>query len=450
MSWNTTDWSWRLQNAHSVHPLWSYWAICNPDKTEAISNLPTPETVKEVRSFLGMAGYYRQCVPQFANVAAPLVRLTKKHARFAWGQEQQEAFEVLKELLISSRVMAHPDTSKPYKLYTDACDYAIGAILLQEDNEGVERPIQYISKQLAGAQLNWATIEKEAYAVVHALTKLRPYLYGAEFVIYTDHKQLKSLFRSEVKNTKIQRWAVLIAEYGAPIEYRKGAHNIRADMLSRIRNPTPEISSVDTTKVWFAAEDLGGEHPNNIPWEFDNLEKDSLREEQKTMPEYQLAFEEDSGYKLKDGLLYTLHTPTNGIEYPRLVLPPELSIPSHKVSPRRGRALGSQENLGSTYKWPGQRKDVVKVLDQCECCAVNSGRREYPPPTQMPIAAYPGHIVGMDLCGPFPISPHGNKYILTIIDHCSGWVELKPIPTKESSHVLRYLEKEYLPRFGAP
>ena len=426
---------------------------CNPDKTEAIANLASPETVKEVRSFLGMAGYYRQCVPQFAKVAAPLVRLTKKQARFSWGQEQQEAFDVLKELLVSSQVMAHPDTSKPYKLYTDACDYAIGAILVQEDDDGVERPIQYVSKQLAGAQLNWATIEKEAYAVVHALTKLRPYLYGAEFVIYTDHKPLKSLFLSEVKNTKIQRWAVLIAEYGAPIEYRKGAHNIRADMLSRIRTPTPEISAVETTDVWFAAEDLEGEHPNNIPWEFDKLEKDLLREEQKEMPEYQLAFEEDSGYELKDGLLYTLHTPANGIEYPRLVLPPSCR---YRVIRRAHTEVGHQavrktlDRLQEAYKWPGQRKDVVKVLGQCERCAINNGRREYPPPTQMPIAAYPGHIVGMDLCGPFPISPHGNKYILTIIDHCSGWVEVKPIPTKESRHVLRYLEQEYLPRFGAP
>ena len=426
---------------------------CNPDKTDAIANLQVPETVKEVRSFLGMAGYYRQCVPQFAKVAAPLVRLTKKHARFTWGPEQQKSFETLKELLVSSRVMAHPDTSKPYKLYTDACDYAIGAILVQEDEHGMERPIQYVSKQLAGAQLNWATIEKEAYAVVHALTKLRPYLYGAEFVIYTDHKPLKSLFLSEVKNTKIQRWAVLIAEYGAPIEYRKGAHNIRADMLSRIRGPTPEVSAIDTTDVWFAAEDLEGEHPNAIPWEFDKLEKEELRKEQKDMSEYQLAFEEDSGYELKDGLLYTLHTPANGTEYPRLVLPPSCR---YRVIRRAHTEVGHQsvrktlDRLQEAYKWPGQRKDVVNVLAQCERCAVNSGRREYPPPTQMPIAAYPGHIVGMELCGPFPISPHGNKYILTLIDHCSGWVEVKPIPMKESRHVLRYLEQEYLPRFGAP
>ena len=426
---------------------------CNPGKTEAIANLPTPRNVKDVRSFLGMAGYYKQCVPQFAKVASPLVKLTRKYVRFSWGEEQQEAFDTLKKLLISSRVMAHPNTQKPYKLYTDACEYAVGAILVQEDDEGIECPIQYLSKQLAGAQLRWATIEKEAYAVVYALTKLRPYLYGAEFTIYTDHKPLKALFLSEVKNTKIQRWAVLIAEYGAPIEYRKGAHNIRADMLSRIRDPQLEVSLVDTTEVWFAAEDLEGEHPTSIPWEFDQLEKDSLREEQKEMPEYKLAFEEDSGYELKDGLLYTIQAPPRGMEYPRLVLPPSCR---YRVIRRAHTEVGHQalrktlDRLQEAYKWPGQRRDVAKVLAQCERCAINNGRREYPPPTDMPVAAYPGQIVGMDMCGPFPVTPHGNRYILTVIDHCTGWVEVKPLPTKESQHVLRYLEQEYLPRYGAP
>ena len=144
------------------------------------------------------------------------------------------------------QVMAYPQLDKPYKLYTDACDYAIGGILCQEDDHGIERPIQYISKQLSGAALRWATIEKEAYAVVYALDKLRPYLYASEFTIFTDHKPLKSLFLSEIKNTKIQRWAVLIAEYGAPIQYRKGKNNIRADMLSRIKT---QVSAEDPSHL---------------------------------------------------------------------------------------------------------------------------------------------------------------------------------------------------------
>ena len=122
--------------------------------------------------------------------------------------------------------------------------------------QGIERVIQYVSKKLTPSQRKWAVIEKEAWAVVYSLKKLRPYLYGAEFTILTDHKPLKALFLSEVNNTRIQRWAVLIAEHGAPIEYRKGSNNIRADMLSRIL-PVQEIGVID-------AED-----ESCIPWEVD-------------------------------------------------------------------------------------------------------------------------------------------------------------------------------------
>ena len=181
-------------------------------------------------------------MPDYARIAEPIVRLTRKGVDFAWGEAQQNAFNALKALLVSPMVMAHPDVNKPYKLYTDACDYAIGGILCQLDEKGVERVIQYISHQLNPIQRRYATIEKEAYALVYALNKLRPYLLGSEFVAYTDHKPLKSLFTKEMNNTKIQRWAVLLAEYGAKIEYRQGKNNIRADMLSR-NNRTFGISN---------------------------------------------------------------------------------------------------------------------------------------------------------------------------------------------------------------
>ena len=137
--------------------------------------------------------------------------------------------------------MATPDMDKPYYLYTDASDKAVGAILVQKDDHGMERVIQYVSKALSGSQLNWAAIKKEAYAVVYALKKLRPYLLGADFKIFTDHKPLLALFTGQIENVTIQRWATEIEEFGAPIEYRKGAHNIRADMLSRI-----EVATVST------------------------------------------------------------------------------------------------------------------------------------------------------------------------------------------------------------
>ena len=117
--------------------------------------------------------------------------------------------------------MALPVPSIPYKLYTDASAYAVGAILAQ-DHDNLERPIHYVSKQLTPGQRKWSAIEREAYAIIFALWKLRPYLHGAPFTVYTDHKPLRSLFQCEVKNTRVQRWAMLISEFGCDIQYRKG------------------------------------------------------------------------------------------------------------------------------------------------------------------------------------------------------------------------------------
>ena len=117
----------------------------------SLISLP-PKSVSEIRRFLGMTNYYRQCVPDYAKVAEPIVRLTRKSEDFEWGPAQGHAFGNLKALLVSPAVMAHPDAFAPYRLYTDACDYAIGGILCQMDTNGVERVIQYISHQLNPVQ----------------------------------------------------------------------------------------------------------------------------------------------------------------------------------------------------------------------------------------------------------------------------------------------------------
>lgn len=111
---------------------------------------------------------------------------------------------------------------------------AVGGILVQLDSQGVEKVIQYVSHQLTEVQRRWCAMEREAYAIIYCLQKLRPYLYGAQFEILTDHKPLRALFQSEMANSKVQRWAVVIEEYGAPIKYRKGKNNIRADNVEQI------------------------------------------------------------------------------------------------------------------------------------------------------------------------------------------------------------------------
>jgi hypothetical protein len=176
----------------------------SPSKVEVIRNMTPPTSKKELQGFLGSVNYYRQCIPGLAHIADPLYQLTKNHVPYTWTDEHQASFERLRASLISDAVMAYPDVNRPYKLYTDALNYAIGAILTQEDAAGLDRPVHFISKALSTQQRRWATIEKEAWAVIYALNKLRPYLWGAQFIVYTDHKPLLSLFKQEIRNCKLQ------------------------------------------------------------------------------------------------------------------------------------------------------------------------------------------------------------------------------------------------------
>ena len=118
-------------------------------------------------------------MPNYARLTEPLIALMRRNVSFVWSLSCAEAFQALKGLLVSPSVMAHPDTQRLYKLYTDACNYAVGGILVQDDDSGVERVVQYVSHQLSETQRKWATIEQEAYAVVYCLLKLRPYLFGS-------------------------------------------------------------------------------------------------------------------------------------------------------------------------------------------------------------------------------------------------------------------------------
>ena len=156
----------------------------DPEKTRAIATMTAPTSVTKVRKFLGMTGYYRQTIPDYAKIAAPLIALTRKGVTWDWSIAEQTAFNVFKEALQSNSILTYLQTNKPYKLYTDACDYAVGDILVQVGDDNVERVIQYVPHQLDYTQKRWATIEKEAYVIVYCLQKLRPYLWGGGGQIY--------------------------------------------------------------------------------------------------------------------------------------------------------------------------------------------------------------------------------------------------------------------------
>jgi len=285
-----------------------------PEKTEAIALMAAPTTVKQVQRFMGMVNYYKQFIPNLAEIAVPLTDLTKKYVRFEWSSQCQAAFDTLKVALTSAPILIHPDPSQPYVLYTDASDLAVGGILVQE-REGQEKVIAYLSHKLTGAALSWPAIEKEAYAILYSLKKFHCYLHGAKFEIHTDHKPLKSLFQDEQKNSKLQRWSIQISEYGAPILYHQGKLNVRADMLSRIASVSPQTTHLEV--------------PKEIPmiWQtdcIDNLEELVKHQVDQFLGEREEAevLLDESPYFLQDSILYSLAPPFKGAAVqPRCVLP---------------------------------------------------------------------------------------------------------------------------------
>ena len=395
-----------------------------PEKTEAIANLGRPRTVKQIRSFLGMTGYYRKCIPHYADLSEPLVDLTRRGRKFVWTDNCQKSFEQLKKALISAPIMAFPDVNKPYRLYTDASDFAVGAILVQTDEHGTERPIHFLSHQLSAVQRRWATVEKEAFAVIHALRKLRPYLYSADFIVLTDHKPLRSLFSNEMQNTKIQRWAVMLAEYGARIEHRQGKNNVRADMLSWIEHD--QLSVITGT----SSDPPPDVEPDGIgcrqllevdgikPVELSQLQQQEFKEE------WDLATDTDNDAETEivNGILVSHRLPyAHARPYERILLPSQyrhqIIKRSHEETGHRATS-GTLRRITETYVWPGLRRQVREYIRTCPVCVTHSRKHDRPPMGNMDIPPTPMQTIGIDFIGPYaPPDPQGNRYLLTVVDH---------------------------------
>ena len=205
------------------------------DNIKKIREAPRPKTKTQVRSFLGLTGFYRGYIDKYAEIAEPLTDLTKKKSPnvIKWGETQEKAFSILKRLLVAEPILRLPDMTKPFLLRTDASDAGIGAVLLQQ-HEGKLFPVAYASKKLLPRERNYSIMEKECLAVVWAVKRFNVYLYGAPFVLQTDHQPLAYLNRAKFTNGRITRWALFLQPYSITIEAIKGSQNVGADYMSRV------------------------------------------------------------------------------------------------------------------------------------------------------------------------------------------------------------------------
>jgi hypothetical protein len=207
----------------------------DPAKIEAVQNFPPPIDPNAVRSFLGLANFYRRFVPSFSRIVLPLTALLKKDVEFTWTPQCEQAFTELKQRLTSTPILRPADFDLPFRLYTDASGYAVGAILGQRV-EGKDYVIQYASRTLNTHERNYGVPQKEALAIVWATRLFRNYLLGPKpFLIITDHAPLTGLRRIKDVNGLIGRWSLTLQEYNYMVEYRAGEKN-QVDALSRIRH----------------------------------------------------------------------------------------------------------------------------------------------------------------------------------------------------------------------
>lgn len=388
-------------------------------------------------------------------------------------------------------LLGYPDTSKPYVLYTDASDKAIGACLVQEvenNNQigpGVknEKPFFFLSHKLSETQQRWSTVEKEAFAIHYALQKLDHYLHNATFVIKTDHKPLKYLLDSPMKNRKIQLWALGISGYNCRIEYIAGTENTCADLLLRtlheedapqgkrmeeepdISDKALEINFIDSSQInpkEYASADV--ELPDmpsfsKVVSEFEGI---NMFEEQEKDPEIRalrLNIQQGRAEKsllkrhmLIDDVHYFLSNPEHNPTM-RLYVPKHYRLTvlrSYRDDHGHFGLDKTFDAIRDKYYWPNLYKEIYDHVNKCIICSLRNLKKIKLPTQETDIPPYPFAKLGLDLSGPYPRSLSGNRYIVGFINLFSGWPEAFAVPDKKAENIAHLVIEEIFPRYGAP
>ena len=217
----------------------------NPDNLMKVKQWSSPQTVTQVRQFLGLASYYRKFIRNFSEIAAPLTNLTKKSESFYWSPECEQAFQNIKTLLLTAPIVAYPNDDGEYILDTDASDIGIGAVLSQIQN-GQEKVIAYGSRTLNKAEKNYCVTDKELLALRYFIEYYRQYLLGRKFLVRVDHQPLIWLFSLKEPKGRIARWIEILSAYDFSILHRPGKKHSNADSLSRCPQEKCLCAEIDT------------------------------------------------------------------------------------------------------------------------------------------------------------------------------------------------------------
>lgn len=461
----------------------------NPDKVKQILNWALPKTQKQIKQFLGLTGYYRRFIKDYAKLCRPMSKYLKKSAKLNCNdQEYMKAFELLKKIISSDQVLAYPHFDKPFIVTTDASNYALGAVLSQIQ-DGVERPIAFASRTLNSAEENYSTTEKEALAIIWAVKKFEPYLYGYKFLLITDHKPLTFIKTSD-KNSKILRWRLELGKFEYDIKYKEGKSNVVADALSRKievnTNEVEELESETDLQTVHSAETSDDDfihfterpinyHQNQIIFRESNIE--TVLTEQ-IFPRYRRTIIADNNYDKQkitrylksyhNGRQSAILAPENLIQMIQEVFREHFLNKGHfiftnkqvedvlsddrqnlliaKEHDRAHRGITEVESqLKRSYFFPCMKKKISSYINTCKTCNMHKyDRKPYNIKIlNRPITEKPFDRVHMDI---FIIN---KENFLSLIDSFSKHLQMIPMRTKNLVDVQKALTK-YMATFGNP
>ncbi|GBG65827.1 hypothetical protein CBR_g53798 [Chara braunii] len=384
-------------------------------KILAIQEWPQPQTVRDVRSFMGLAPYYRKFVRNFSAVAASLTNLTKKDTPFLWSLPCQLAFTRLKKALTRAPVLKLPDPTLPFILTNDASQYGIGAVLQQDDGNGL-RLVEFMSKKIKTQKLQDSIYEKELYALVCALKHWKYFLLGRHFKIFSDHSTLQWMKSQGELNNKLARYIQFIDMFDFEMKHKKGCYNKVEDALSRRPDSFALISSTHSF-----GEETRQTIARLLP------QDETFRPIVRNM---QADRNSEPGYGLSSDLLYTY---SRGEE--RLCIPQDQWLRTLLMSEchdARGHFgfLKSYAALFQCFFWKEMWSDMLRYVDTCELCQRNKVHRR--PPLgllkPLPIPDGPAESVAIDFTDLVKTTPRGMRQVMFCVDRFSKYAEFIPLP----------------------